>query len=120
MKERRVFAVSHQFSGPLPPPDDLAKYDQIVPGAAERILQMAEKEQANRHSKDDKKLDRDIRIMMRGQWMGFFLALFFGTASVLFAFNGFEKLAALCSTPLIVWVCSIFVLHKTPKGNVEK
>ena len=33
----------HHFSGPLPRPEDLAKYDQIVPGAAARIIQMAEK-----------------------------------------------------------------------------
>lgn len=36
----------HVYSGPLPEPEALAKYDQIVPGAAERILTMAEKRNA--------------------------------------------------------------------------
>ena len=37
------------FSGPLPPPNFLEKYNTIVPGAAERILEMAEAEQNHRH-----------------------------------------------------------------------
>jgi uncharacterized membrane protein len=37
-------------SGPLPPPAIIAQYDEIVPGAAERIIQMAEKSQQQYHS----------------------------------------------------------------------
>jgi uncharacterized membrane protein len=43
----QITAVS-SFSGPLPRPEDLAKYNEIVPGAAERILSMAEKEMQHR------------------------------------------------------------------------
>ena len=32
-------------SGPLPPPQHLEEYDRIVPGAATRIVRMAEREQ---------------------------------------------------------------------------
>lgn len=35
--------LQQHYSGPLPQPEALAKYDQIVPGAAERIIKMAEK-----------------------------------------------------------------------------
>lgn len=31
-----------QYSGPVPPPDVLRGFEQIVPGSAERILTMAE------------------------------------------------------------------------------
>ncbi len=30
------------FSGPLPPPEVFAKYEQILSGSADRILKMAE------------------------------------------------------------------------------
>ncbi len=43
----QITAVS-TYSGPLPRPEDLAKYNEIVPGAAERILSMAEKEMRHR------------------------------------------------------------------------
>lgn len=39
--------LQHHYSGPLPHPETLAKYDQIVPGAAERIITMAEKNGAS-------------------------------------------------------------------------
>ena len=35
--------VGSEWQGPLPPPDVLALYDQIVPGGADRLLTMAEK-----------------------------------------------------------------------------
>lgn len=36
------------YAGPLPLPEHLEKYNQILPGSAERILSMAEKQQAHR------------------------------------------------------------------------
>ena len=37
--------TAQQFSGPVPHPEILRGYDQILPGAAERILRMAELDQ---------------------------------------------------------------------------
>jgi uncharacterized membrane protein len=36
------------FSGPLPPPEVLKRFDEIVPGAAERIIKMAEAQSEQR------------------------------------------------------------------------
>lgn len=59
------------FHGPLPPPETLEKYQRILPGSAERILQMAEREQAHRH-----RLEAEfVRISRRGQLFAFFLGL---------------------------------------------
>ena len=33
-------ATAQTFSGPLPPPEILAKYNSVVPNAAERIITM--------------------------------------------------------------------------------
>lgn len=41
---------SSTFSGPLPPPDLLAEYDQVLPGLADRIVAMAEKEGDSRRA----------------------------------------------------------------------
>lgn len=35
--------VAHRYSGPLPLPDQLREYEKILPGAADRIMSMAEK-----------------------------------------------------------------------------
>ena len=42
--------VTHTRSGPLPDPDELARYEKISPGFALEILEMAKSEQKHRHS----------------------------------------------------------------------
>ena len=36
---------SAHFSGPIPSPNAMAKYEEVLPGSADRIMAMAEKEQ---------------------------------------------------------------------------
>ena len=40
----KVVAEYHEvsFSGPLPPPEIIEKYESILPGAADRIIRLAE------------------------------------------------------------------------------
>ena len=52
--EGLVQAARFEFlHGPLPPPDILAGYENVILGAGERILQMAEREAAHRHSQEN-------------------------------------------------------------------
>lgn len=45
-ENKKVLLQASRFhKGPLPLPEDLMKYNQICPGAAERIIKMAENEQ---------------------------------------------------------------------------
>lgn len=46
---QQIVARAESFAGPLPHPDLLKKYDEVLPGTAERILAMAEEEQRIRH-----------------------------------------------------------------------
>lgn len=52
--------VTTAHSGPLPAPETLAGYDQVLPGAAERILCMAEKQQASRIALEEAQLASDV------------------------------------------------------------
>lgn len=63
------------FSGPLPPPGDLAAYENIAPGFADRIVTMAEKEQVQRHGNEHKLRDLQRRLLSRGQVFAFILSL---------------------------------------------
>lgn len=51
--------VQFAYSGPLPPPEMIRKYEDAHPGFASRILEMAEKEQAKRHRNDSHILKND-------------------------------------------------------------
>jgi uncharacterized membrane protein len=45
-EEKRVSLLHQEFhAGPLPSPDTLKKYNDILPDAADRIFKMAEKSQ---------------------------------------------------------------------------
>jgi uncharacterized membrane protein len=62
------------FSGPLPPPEVLREYNEIVPGSAERILQMAEREQSHRHCSETRDSEGSLTLAKRGQLIGAVLA----------------------------------------------
>lgn len=47
---QQVVHVTEQFSGPLPPPDVLERYNQVTPEAANRIITMAEQETGHRRN----------------------------------------------------------------------
>ena len=60
-KGRRALAIQQeQFSGPLPHPETLQHYENIQPGFADRIIKMAESEQAHRHDCEKRALDAEI------------------------------------------------------------
>jgi uncharacterized membrane protein len=46
----RTLEVAVQFSGPIPPGPLLREYDVVVPGSADRIIAMAEREQEHQHA----------------------------------------------------------------------
>jgi uncharacterized membrane protein len=62
---------AQHFRGPLPPPELLDHYEKILPGGAERIFRMAEKEQDHRHA-----LEKTLPELAKwGQRFGFFLGM---------------------------------------------
>ncbi|MBY0345943.1 MAG: DUF2335 domain-containing protein [Neisseriaceae bacterium] len=70
--------VSQKWSGPIPSPDALQYYEQVLTGSAERILVMAEKEQAHRYEHDSevralakKELAQNGNAVLRAQLLGF-------------------------------------------------
>lgn len=68
--ERVIAAVVQKLHvGPLPAPEDFAHYEHICPGAAERIIAMAENNQSHRQTMERDHLDLEYRLQSRGQWL---------------------------------------------------
>jgi uncharacterized membrane protein len=76
-EKRPVLAMRSEmaFSGPLPPPEMLSAYERALPTSAERILKMAELEQAHMHSLERSDMDARTRIAQRGQVLAFTLGM---------------------------------------------
>lgn len=67
--------VREQWSGPLPPPAALERFNQIVPNGAERIVAMAEKEQSHRIEYEKVGLAATIKEVRLGQVLGALISL---------------------------------------------
>ena len=64
---RQIIAEAWRFTGPIPPPELFAEYNKTLPGSADRILAMAEREQANRHDMVTRGLNNEHALATRGQ-----------------------------------------------------
>ena len=69
------------FSGPLPSPDDLKRYDEAAPGAADRILTVFEKEQQMQADGQAGILDTERRRIDRATLLGLALIGIAGIAT---------------------------------------
>lgn len=75
--------VEKYHSGPLPCPEDFEEYDRILPGAAERIFQLAEREQRHRHEQEAKIVRHEFAGRYVGQ-IGALVALLVGFGAVVY------------------------------------
>lgn len=66
-------AAKISYEGPLPPSSEFERYNFIVPGAAERILAMAERSLAHAHDIEKKQLEEGVKIEKMGTYLGFIL-----------------------------------------------
>lgn len=70
-----------RYASPLPSPDDLERYQRMLPDAPERLLAAGEREQAHRHEIEDKLAALDEKAMpkfyagqRRGHWISLVLS----------------------------------------------
>ena len=68
-------ARAYSFSGPLPPPEVLEKYNQVVPGLAERIITMAEKQSTHRQELERTVVASNAFVQKVGPFLGFIVAM---------------------------------------------
>jgi uncharacterized membrane protein len=74
-RQIELSAASRFYTGPIPEARDLAEYEQINPGLANRIIKMAENEQGHRHVIEDRRNLAEVRLTTRGQVFGFIISL---------------------------------------------
>lgn len=68
--ERVIGMVLHKsHKGSLPAPEDLAHYDEVCPGAADRIITMAESNMAHRQAMESNMLRSEYGLRTRGQYL---------------------------------------------------
>ena len=70
----RMIQASASFSGPLPPPETLERYNQTLPGLAERIV-MAESQHSHRLELEKEVVQSNVSAQKLGTILGFVVAM---------------------------------------------
>lgn len=84
----KLVGVSAHFSGPLPHPAILAKYEEILPGAADRIIKMAEEQSKHRQFLENKVISSGVINSKLGLIFGLIIGLAGIIASVILGIYG--------------------------------
>ena len=111
----RAMVVMHSesFSGPIPPPSILKEYEEMQPGAADRILKMAENQAEHRMELEKKAIGGQIKQSSRGQIFGLIIIILLIIAAFAFAyFFGMTEFAAKFLSWTMVIIVGIFVSGK--------
>ena len=104
---------SEMYSGPIPSPEALARYEEIQPGAADRIIKMAEKQQEHRMSLETKAIGGQIDQSKRGQIFGFIAILLCIGVAVFFAVAfDMTTFAEIFLTVTMVILVTLFITGK--------
>lgn len=123
--QRSILTLEHHYRGPLPPPEILQKYDTVLPGAAERIIAMAERQAAHRQQMEkevvqgeiaDKEADR--QEAHRGQLFGLVIALVAFSCGTALVIMGHAKAGTAIATSVILGLVSVFVFGRLHRSKV--
>lgn len=105
-----VQVTSH--SGPIPDPENLARYNEIIPNGADRIMTMAEKQQDHRIALEKKVVGRQTFQSGVGQVFG----LIIGLAAILTGgyciLEGHEVGGSILGGAGLTGLVSVFVIGK--------
>jgi uncharacterized membrane protein len=71
----QIQASRTQFTGPIPPPEILLKYNDALPNAAERIVAMAESQLKHRQTIERQVIDSNCKAQQRGPIYGLIVCL---------------------------------------------
>ncbi len=112
--------TSATFQGPIPPPSILQGYETIIPGAAERILVMAEKQQQHDHSIQKIMIEKHHGDFRRGQYCAAVVVLALIAAGAFIAHLGQPIIGGiLCATGLASIVTAFLAKSKRPSAQPQ-
>lgn len=116
-----------QTRGPLPAPETLREYDRICPGAADRIIKLAESEAAHRRDleksymklqAEDLKANR--RQLRRGQYAGLAVALVGIAGGVWAMTHGAQISGSILSGSTLVALVGAFLYREHLEGKSNR
>jgi uncharacterized membrane protein len=110
------------FYGPVPPPSLLARYNDVVPDGAERILAMAERQSKHRELLESQVVTGNVESQRRGSMYAFIIAMVAILGGIFLIYAGKDASGLGVVLTSLVGLISVFVYsqHKQSKERTEK
>ena len=99
----------YTYSGILPHPMLLKQFDEVLPGTAERIITMTEKEGEHRRIIEKQIVDSEFKIQNQGIKLGFLIALVGILGSIFLAFYDKTIASTILGGSTLVSLVSVFI-----------
>jgi uncharacterized membrane protein len=103
--------------GPLPTPETFADYDRVLPGAAERILKMAENQQVHRHGIESAVVNGNVSQERLGPIYGLVVATLSIIAGFVLAFTNHEVSGLSAILVPLLSLVGVFVYGKREQNK---
>lgn len=100
------------YSGPLPPAEQLAQYEQISPGAADRLIGLVEKQQNHRHELELSVVRANARNSLLGVISGLIIAVVTVVCSCYAIISGYGATGIIGSIVPLASLVGVFVYGK--------
>ena len=109
--------IEASYRGPMPLPSHLEQYERILPGAAERILSLAEKQATHRRELEQRVVGAEIQDLTdqrheirRGQFCGLGAVALALVTSLILGLNGHALAGGLIGGGGLVGLAAVFVV----------
>ncbi|WP_158601719.1 DUF2335 domain-containing protein [Solilutibacter pythonis] len=107
--QHQVAYQESSWAGPLPPPAVLAQFEQAVPGAAERILKMAEDEGEHARRIQASAYHGAARAQLLGQVFALMVALGGLASATVLALHDHDWVAGIVASTTVTTVVAAFL-----------
>jgi len=112
--------LERYYSGPLPHPAILKQYEEFIPGSAEKIIKIFEKQTNHRHFLEKKNLENSHNQIKTGQYLGFFICLSSIISGTICALYGAILPGSLFGTAGVAGLAAVFIYGSKKKEKDEK
>ncbi len=102
-----------RFSGPLPHPEDLAKYEQVLPGSADRIISMAERQADHRRNLERTVILSNVTLQQWGLACAFVLAMTAISGGIWLSLKGMSGAGLTAIISALAALVGVFVYGKS-------
>ena len=107
--------ISKSYSGPLPPASELAEYNNVLPGAADRIISMAESYARHHQSLETEAMRLEGREQRWARYIAAGVVLAVLATCIVSLFLDKEDFAISLGSSTIVALAAVFIVGKVPE-----